>query len=134
MKYLVDTNALSEPFRQSPNPSFMQRLRRHEGEIATAATVWHELWHGWARMATSRRKALLQRYLEGLQEDLVVLPYDERAARWHAEQRARLHRRTPPYEDGLIAAVAAVNDLVVVTANVSDFSMFPIRVENWMGA
>ena len=132
MRYLLDTNALSEPFHKRPNETLLARLRRHRAEAVTAATVWQELWHGYERLAASRKKTDLGRYLEGLREDMVILPYDERAARWHAAQRARLHRRTPPYEDGLIAAVAAVHGLVLVTANVKDFAMYPIAVENWM--
>lgn len=63
-----------------------------------------------------------------------ILPYDEAAADWHARERARLVAagRTPPLLDGQIAAVAAVNDLVLVTSNVRDFRGFDgLRIEDW---
>jgi tRNA(fMet)-specific endonuclease VapC len=62
-------------------------------------------------------------------------PYGERAARWHAIERARLTAagRSPPFLDGQIAAVAAVHDATVVTGNVAHFEPFDgLRVENWL--
>jgi hypothetical protein len=39
--------------------------------------------------------------------------------------------RTPPFLDGQIAAIAFVNDLVLVTRNVDDFAPFEkLRIEN----
>ena len=49
-------------------------------------------------------------------------------------ERARLEGlgRPAPYVDGQIAAIALVNDLVLVTANVKDFARFKaLEVENW---
>ena len=63
-----------------------------------------------------------------------VLDYTNTAAEWHARERARLVARgqTPPILDGQIAAVAAVNDLTLVTFNVRDFNRFEgLRVESW---
>ena len=56
------------------------------------------------------------------------------AADWHAAERARLTGlgRTPPFVDGQIAAIAHVNGLVLVTANVADFRHFAdLSVEDW---
>jgi tRNA(fMet)-specific endonuclease VapC len=40
--------------------------------------------------------------------------------------------RPPSYPDSQIAAIAAVNDLVLVTRNVDDFEGFTgLRLENW---
>jgi tRNA(fMet)-specific endonuclease VapC len=63
-----------------------------------------------------------------------VLAYDENAAHRHGLERARLDAlgRPAPYVDGQIAAIASVNDLVLVTANVRDFARFKgLAVENW---
>jgi hypothetical protein len=49
-----------------------------------------------------------------------ILPYDDRAAQWHAEERARLYQKTPPFIDGQIAAVAVVNELTLITNNLLD--------------
>lgn len=132
LKYLLDSNVLSEPPRPRPHAGVMDRLVRHTGEVATASVVFHEMLHGTLRLPKSRRRSELEEYLGELQASMPILPYDEDAARWHAEERARLYRKTPAFVDGQIAAVAAVHDLIVVTANVSHFSPFRIKVENWM--
>jgi tRNA(fMet)-specific endonuclease VapC len=67
----------------------------------------------------------------------VILPYDASAAAWHARERARLTRRgkRPAFVDGQIAAIAAVNDLVLVTRNLRDFSGFSgLEIESWFSA
>ena len=135
LRYLLDSNALSEPVKPSPNPVLSELVLSRLRQIATAATVWHELLRGYYLMVESRRKRDLERYLfETLAPNLSVLPYNQQAAMWHASERVRLERigRTPPFVDGQIAAVAFVNGLLLVTANVSDFSSFQgLRVENW---
>ena len=41
--------------------------------------------------------------------------------------------KTPTFVDGQIAAVAAVNNLTLVTANVADYTDFEgLRIENWL--
>ncbi len=135
MRYLLDTNVLSEPAKPEPNVALMQRLARHRNEVCTATLVWHELLYGCHRLPPSKRREQLSAYLhDWLEPSLVVLPYDTPAAEWHAEQRARLSRigKTPAFIDGQIAAVARVHDLVVVTSNVSDFRDFSgLAVEDW---
>jgi tRNA(fMet)-specific endonuclease VapC len=63
-----------------------------------------------------------------------ILPYDEAAATWHGEERARLEAlgRPAPFVDGQIAAIAHVHGLVLVTTNDKDFARFKgLPVENW---
>ena len=64
----------------------------------------------------------------------LVLPYDARAAEVHGKERARLERlgRPPTFADAQIAAIAIVNRLILVTANVKDFARFEgLAVESW---
>ena len=55
-----------------------------------------------------------------------ILPYDTRAAEWHAIERARLTSvgKTPAFVDGQIAAVAVTNDLALVTLNAAHYGGF----------
>jgi tRNA(fMet)-specific endonuclease VapC len=65
---------------------------------------------------------------------LPILPYDDRAAAWHADERARLQRteRRSPFVDGQIASIAATCGLPVVTANPDDFKWFrDLTTLNW---
>ena len=41
MKYLLDTNIISEPLRPKPSKSVMRLLSEHEDDIAIPAPVWH---------------------------------------------------------------------------------------------
>ncbi len=133
-RFLLDTNVVSEPTRPLPNANVLVQLRTFEFELAVAATTWHEIVYGVRRLPISHRRLTLERYYESVRADLTILPYDEVAAEWHAAERVRLAQLglTPPFADGQIAAVAAVNGLILVTANVADFRHFAgITLENW---
>lgn len=41
LRFLLDTNTLSEPSRPSPDPLVLSRLEEHDGELAIAAPSWH---------------------------------------------------------------------------------------------
>ena len=98
-------------------------------------SIWHELRYGAVRLSVSRKRRAIEAYLEeAVRSALPILPYDEEAAGWHARERARLAKRgrPPSGADGQIAAIARVNDLVLVTANLKDFRRFQgLKVENW---
>ena len=135
IRFLLDTNIVSEPLRPVPSPAIMRRLRNHEGEMAIPSLVWHELRFGCARLAPSRRREAIERYLEEVVGgSLPVLPYDRRAADWHGLERSRLIAagRTPPFVDGQIAAIARTNELILITANKADFQDFRgLKVRSW---
>jgi tRNA(fMet)-specific endonuclease VapC len=110
-------------------------LSEHDGELATCSVVWHELRFEASRLPASKKRSAIEAYLEeAVRSALPILPYDEAAASWHANERARLGKRgrPPSAADGQIASIARVNELVVVTANVKDFRRFEgLEVENW---
>lgn len=136
--YLLDTNFVSEPLRPRPNAYVLERLRQHEAEIAIASVVWHELLYGASRLPVSTKRSAIEDYLNDVVAPAFpILPYDAQAALWHATERARLVRlgQPPSFADGQIAATAQVNNLIIVTANTPDFSMFQdLQVENWFNA
>lgn len=134
-KYLLDTNVLSEAVKTTPDSHVMSMIERHEHEIVTAAPVWHELRYGCLRLPASRKRDMIEAYLEDVVwRNLDIIPYDEEAAGWHARERARLtaQGQTPSFVDGQIAAVTKVNGLILVTRNTADFSLFEdLQVQNW---
>jgi len=135
LKYLLDTNILSEPARQIPNTKVMDKFQQYDGQFATSSTVWHELLYGVTVLPNSKKKMQLQGYLNMLRDNgLIIIPYDVAAATWLAEQRATLKSqgKTAAYVDGEIAAVAAVNSLTLVTRNTDDFKYFEhLALDNW---
>jgi len=135
LKYLLDTNVVSEPLRPEPAPGTLRGISRHEGEMAIPSIVWHELQFGCLRLPKSRRRTAIERYLQDVVlSTLPILDYDRAAAEWHALERARLAAvgKTPPFIDGQIAAIARVNELVLVTSNKTDFGAFKgLRLTSW---
>jgi tRNA(fMet)-specific endonuclease VapC len=109
LRYLLDTNIISEPVRPLPNANVMTRLVEAKSTVAIASIVWHQV-------------------------KLPILPYTQEAAEWFAGERARLMvlGLTPSYVDGQIAAIAKVNNLILVTRNVADYANFQdLPIENW---
>ena len=133
--YLLDTSIVSVPVSKRPDPAILERLSERGPECAIAAPVWHELTYGCRRLPKGKRRAALEAYLRDVvQGSFPILPYDEAAATWHGEERARLEAlgRPAPFVDGQIAAIAHVNGLVLATTNDKDFGRFKgLTVENW---
>jgi len=136
LRFLLDTNVVSEPLRPAPNRRLLARLGRHSGTMGIAAPSWHELRFGCERLPRSRRKEQIEDYLATVvRVDFPILPYDEAAAAWHARERVRLlaQGRPPAFVDSQIAAIAIVNDLVLVTANRSHFADFAdLEIDDWL--
>ena len=135
LKYLLDTNIVSEPVRRYPNKMVISQIEVKTGEMAIAATTWHELLFGVFRMPKSNQRLILEEYIfDTILNQMPILGYEANSASWFAKERARLSKigRPPSYPDGQIAAIAATNDLTVVTRNVSDFIDFDsLKIENW---
>ncbi len=135
IRFLLDTNVLSEPLRLRPDARVMDHLRTHATEIAIAGIVLHELRYGACRLPPGPKRATLERFLdEVVGKSVPVLPYDGDAAQWHADERARLksiglHR---PFVDGQIAAIARTQRLTLVTNHVAHYEGFAeLVVERW---
>jgi len=133
--YLLDTNILSEPAKLQPNLQVLKKLQEYNSYYATSVTVWQELNFGCNRLPISKLRTRLESYLEILLENkLTILPFEKQAAEWMAIERSRLMKQgiTPAYADTEIASVAVVNQLILVTRNVKDFTYFTnLSIENW---
>lgn len=138
LRYLLDTSTLSSLVAAKPNPMVFERLTEREAQCAIAAPVWSELVYAHARLEIGKRKAVLEGFVADVVMKLFpVLPFDQDAASWLALERARQERarRVTGYVDGQIAAIASVNDLILVSASPRDFVHFKgVRVEDWSRA
>ena len=136
IRFLLDTSIVSAAMWKVPDPNVLAKLGQHGGECAISAQVWHELQYGVGRLVRGKRRVILEAFLrEVVHPTLPILPYDERAAEWLAEERVRLEKggRRIPVVDGQIAALAATNGIPVVTANLPDFAPFKgLAVHNWL--
>jgi len=86
-------------------------------------------------IATIKKRQKIEKYLmEEVKAKLPFFAYDRAEAEWHANERSRLMTlgKTPPFVDGQIAAIAHVNQLILVTNNTSDYANFNnLTIENW---
>jgi tRNA(fMet)-specific endonuclease VapC len=135
LRFLLDTSIVSAPAAKVPDTKVVVRMKEHEQECAIAAPVWHELTYGCRRLPAGKRRRALEAYLDDVvHSSFPILPYDEAAAAWHGQERARLEAlgRPTPFVDGQIAAIAHTNGLVLVTLNGKDFSDFKdLEVQDW---
>lgn len=135
IKYLVDTNIISEPTRPSPDSHVVTQLRMNYSEIAIPSVVLHELLFGIERLPHGKKRVELKDYFENIVlNTIAVLPYDADAALWHATERAKLQSIgiSLPFVDGQIASIAVINQLVLVTRNLDDFKHYSdLEIENW---
>jgi tRNA(fMet)-specific endonuclease VapC len=132
--YVLDTNVFAALSQPTPQRAVERAFAKHAADLAVASVVIHEMTFGIERLPRSRRRSALERFMAEIVAPLRVLPYGERAARWHAVERARLAARgvATALADGQIAATAAVHDAVLVTASVAHFEVFDgLRVESW---
>ena len=121
-RFLLDTNSLVY-LAERLSPSVIHRAEQcRPGELVTSSIAFAEFARGvdWLRPHAETTAA---RFFH----DIVVLPFDQQAARAYASIPFKRHRF-----DRLIAAHALSLGLTLVTANLRDFSDIPnLRVEDW---
>ena len=129
--YLLDTNHASWLMaRQSPIVARLHQSQADGDQFGIPVTVLGELYY--AVYASQHRTENLRR-LQSLAGALLLWPFDalvaEEFGRIQAEQKAK-GRPIPPL-DAQIAAVARVNDLVILTDDRHLTFVDGITIENW---
>lgn len=131
MRYLLDTNILSDLIR-NPAGRAAQAIRRvGEDMVCTSIVVAGELRYG----AAKKGSATLTRRVEALLSEIPVLALDVPADAAYGAIRAGLEGAGLPIggDDLLIAAQARTVGLTLVTANEREFRRVPgLSVENWL--
>ena len=135
---LVDTNVVSEPLRQAPEPRVAEWLDAQALEtLYLSAITVAELRFGVRSLPAGRRRDRLH---EDLEERVLpmfagrVLSFDLAASQAYAElmAKARSEGRTIPMSDGYIAATAAANGMTVATRDIAPFEAAGLKtVDPW---
>jgi len=79
VRFLLDSNIISEPSRPIPNTQVLDQLNRYRSEVAVASLVVHEILYGCWRLPASKRKDSLWKYIKDSVLDLPVFDYDLKA-------------------------------------------------------
>jgi toxin FitB len=129
--YLLDTNVVSELRRVRPHGAVLAWLQSiPDSALHISAVTIGEIQAGieTTREQDPGKAAEIETWLDQVSDTYNVLPMDARTFRsW-----ARLCHRRPDnlIEDAMIAATAAVHNLIVVTRNIRDFDRLPVRTFN----
>ncbi len=131
MRYLLDTNIVSDLVR-NPQGHIAQHIRKiGETEVCTSIIVAAELRYGAAKKQSPRLTAQLQAVLGALE----VLPLGEPVDTTYGALRARLEKVGTPIgaNDLLIAAQAMALGYTLVTDNEREFAQVEeLPRENWL--
>lgn len=130
MPFLFDTDAISEPLKKRPLPSYVRWLNTipPEDQFMSAISVG-ELYRGAFRSPDVIRH--VTNIEQGILPNVTVLPYDEGVAHMYGYLYSRLAEVGKLVDDAdlQIAATAFCHGLEVVTGNVQHFERIPgIRI------
>lgn len=131
MKYLLDTNTCIR-FLNARSEALVERLSfTPDEQICVCSIVKAEMFFGSIKSRDPvRTRAIQERFFSRY----TSLVFDDRCADFYANIRADFERAGKPIgpNDLLIASIALAHNLIVVTANESEFIRVKgIQVQNW---
>lgn len=134
LRYLLDTNVVSELRRQRPHGAVVAWLQSlDDAQLFLSAVTLGEIQAGieLTRAQDPQKAAEIEAWLELVADTYNVLPMD--AAAFRAWARL-MHRKSDTLcEDAMIAATAKVHGLTIATRNVVDFNALGVEVFNPFG-
>ncbi|WP_374310894.1 type II toxin-antitoxin system VapC family toxin [Dongia sp.] len=130
MRYLLDTNIISNLVKPAPSPTLVAWMsEREDQELYISALTIAEIRRGVLEKPAGKRRDELERWFSGRQgpQPLFagrVLPFDEAAALIWGRLMAAGQTKGKPRSalDMMIAAIAEANACTLVTDNEKDFA------------
>ena len=127
--YLLDTNVVSELRRSRPHPAVLEWIRSVPSErLHLSAVTVGEIQGGIekTRAQDSAKASALEAWLDQVMAAYPILALDGAIFR---EWGRLMHRQSAALsQDAMIAAVARIHGLAVVTRNVRDFEHFGVEI------
>jgi toxin FitB len=127
MAFLLDTNVVSELRRPRPHGAVLAWLQSvDDAHLHLASVTLGEIQAGIERTREQdpAKASDIETWLNQVSDTFNILSLDGPAFRCWAQL---MHRQSDTlYEDAMIAAIAKVHQLTVVTRNVADFSGFGV--------
>ena len=131
MPFLLDTNVVSELRKPRPHGAVLAWLQGvSDADLHLASVTIGEIQAGveLTREQDPTKAAEIEQWLVQVSCTYNILPMDGAAFRCWARL---MHRQSDTlYESAMIAAIARVHQLTVVTRNVADFSGFGVELIN----
>jgi len=130
VSHLLDTNICAAHFRRPGG--LAHRFMQYSGGLFVPTVVLGELYAG--AYHGSQPAPLLQKIAD-LLDDVAVLDFDHACAERFGKERGGLLQQgiSVPTADLMIAAVALVHNLTLVTHNTADFQKIPgLRLDDWL--
>ncbi len=132
MKFLVDSNVLSEVNKPEPRDVVIEWLQAHQDEIVIDPIILGEIRFGILRLSPGKKRQLLERWFADGVSRLSCLPWTAVTGRRWAQLLEDLRKagKAMPIKDSLIAATALQHELIVVTRNERDFKAAGLQLFN----
>lgn len=140
MRWLLDTNVVSEPIRPRPNQAVLSWLASQAADLmAISIVTLAELRFGAISTANAARRRQLMEWIESelsprLEGRVLPLTLDTLTEWLETADALASKGITRDAADLLIAATARVHDLIVVSRNMRDFAATGVVVyDPWSG-
>jgi tRNA(fMet)-specific endonuclease VapC len=131
MRFMLDTNIISDMIRNPAGKAASAMVREGDAAVCTSIVVASELRYGCARKGSAK----LLKKVEDLLAEIPVLPLDVLVDAEYGTLRTELEAVGQPigHNDLFIAAHACVLGVILVTANIGEFTRIrKLKVENWL--
>jgi tRNA(fMet)-specific endonuclease VapC len=130
MTHLLDTDACSAHMRRPAG--LAHRFFQHAGRLAISSVSLAELYAGAYKQSQLQKLLSL---ISDLLQDLLVLDFDAACAEQFGQVRGSLLQQglSVLTADLMIASVALVHNLTLVTHNTADYQHIPgLRLDDWL--
>jgi len=131
MRFMLDTNIISDMIRNPVGKAANAMVREGDAAVCTSIVVASELRYGCARKGSVK----LLKKVEDLLAEIPVLPLDVPVDAEYGALRAELEAAGQPigHNDLFIAAHACVLGTTLVTAKIGEFARIrKLKVDNWL--
>lgn len=130
----LDTNVISETFKQKPSEAVISWITRFESELASSTVVIGEILHGIRKIYPDPRAARWEANLKLWQRLLAgnIYSYDQNGADAYGSLMADASKSGRPISapDGMIAAIAKAHRGKLATRNTRHFEHTGIELIN----
>jgi predicted nucleic acid-binding protein len=130
----LDTNVVSETLRKAPDPAVLAWLARNDAELALPAVTIADIAYGIRKIHPDQRALRLEQGLTDWRHRFAdrIFALTEAAALAYGDimGTAKRHGQPMTASDGMIAAIARVNNARLATRNMADFATTGLELVN----